>query len=63
MLVFKDICFCANKNCTKRNKCARALENYTDEEKSGKYFSISEFNCSDKNKTNMFIKSDEQLYY
>ena len=56
MLVFKDICFCTNKSCMKINKCARALENYTDKEKSNKYFSMSEFNCSDKNRMNMFIK-------
>ena len=56
MLVFKDICFCTNKSCNKRNKYAIALETYTDEEKSGKYFSMSEFNCSNKNKMNMFVK-------
>ncbi|MGL6184848.1 MAG: hypothetical protein ACRC1T_05655 [Clostridium chrysemydis] len=54
MIVFRDMCFCINKECKKKNKCQRALENYSDEQKKGKYFSVAEFKC-DKN-SSMFIK-------
>ena len=52
-MLFKDICFCDNKECKKRKKCARALENYSDEEKKGRLFSMAIFNCEGNN---MFIK-------
>lgn len=56
MVVFKDICFCANQDCKKRKKCARALENYSEETKKDKYFSMADFKCNDKIRRNMFIK-------
>mgnify|MGYP001589252930 FL=1 len=52
-MLFKDICFCDNKECKKRKKCGRALENYSDEEKKGRLFSMAIFNCEENN---MFIK-------
>ena len=52
-MLFKDICFCDNKECKKRKKCTRALENYSDEEKKGRLFSMAIFNCEENN---MFIK-------
>lgn len=52
MVVFKDMCFCGNGECTKRSKCARALENYREEDKKDRYFSFSVFDC--ENKTDMY---------
>lgn len=54
MIVFKDMCFCMNDTCKKRNKCARALENYSDEDKKDHYFSMANFNCNAG--SNMFCK-------
>lgn len=51
-MLFKDMCFCDNQECNKRKRCARALENYSEEEKKGRLFSMAIFNCDENN---MFI--------
>lgn len=49
-----DTCYCTNKGCKNRNRCARAIENFNQEYFKDKFISQAEFNC--KKGMNMFIK-------
>lgn len=54
MIGFIDVCFCSNKNCKRRNKCARAIENFNQDYFKDKWISQAEFKCN--NGLDMFIK-------
>lgn len=53
MSTFLGICFCINQDCKKREKCARALENY--ESNDINLISMAYFECKGK-LNNDFIK-------
>lgn len=44
----KNITYCINNNCNKRNLCNRAIEKY--EKDDYKYFSFADFKCIDATK-------------
>ncbi|WP_075810209.1 hypothetical protein [Clostridium perfringens] len=49
-----DACFCTNKSCKDRNRCARNIENFNQDYFKDKWISQADFNCSSGD--NMFIK-------
>lgn len=58
MSTFLDICFCINKDCNKRERCARAIENY--ESHDINMISIAYFKCKGKLNNN-FIKLKKNI--
>lgn len=49
-----DTCFCTNKSCKNRNRCARAIENFNQEYFKDKWISQADFKCNEG--SGMFIK-------
>lgn len=62
-MYYRDISFCDNQKCKRRNDCARALENYEKEEWENAIVSMSEFpggeDCPYFSHMNPFIQTNE----
>ena len=50
-----DICFCDNKECKKRKRCLRAIENHNKDDLPS-YYSVANFKCFNEGENIYFIR-------